>query len=104
MGERESLQPTYSSFFSPVLCNPFLVIHSAASCSFSCIMICFSLPLFSFLSLFLLYPPSFASVPPLTALLREHRGGGSNEEGGKQGEKRGRDGGREEGKKRGGES
>lgn len=47
-------------------------------------MIHFSLPLFSFLSLFLLYPSSFASVPPLIAQLSEHRGGGG-EGGGKGG-------------------
>lgn len=34
--ERESLQSVSSPFFfSPALCNPFLVIHSAASCSFA---------------------------------------------------------------------
>ena len=36
--EKESLQPTSSPLFfflSPALCNPFLVIHSAASCSFA---------------------------------------------------------------------
>ena len=35
--ERESSADVLSSFFflSPALCNPFLVIHSAASCSFA---------------------------------------------------------------------
>lgn len=33
--ERESSVGVLSFFFSPALCNPFLVIHSAASCSFA---------------------------------------------------------------------
>lgn len=53
----------------------------------------------SVLSLFLLYPPFFASVPPLTAQLSKHRGGGWGGGGREaEGEKR------EGGKKKGGES
>lgn len=55
MREGESLQPA-SSPSSPALCNPFLVIHSAASCSFSCIMICFSVSILASSSLLCLSP------------------------------------------------
>lgn len=58
-GEREKDSSVgVLSSFSPVLCNPFLAIHSVA----------FAHLLYNdlFLSLLLLYPPSSASVPPLS--------------------------------------